>query len=419
MGEIVNVQVGQCGNRIGSKFWEVISGEHGIDPTGYHYGNSDLQLERINVYYQETMGKHFYPRAVIVDLEPSTMDSVHSGPYGGIFKPGNCIFGTKGSSHNWAKGHYTLGAEIVDDVLDVIRKEVESCDSFHGFHFFHSLGGGTGSGMGTLLMRKLHDEHSHRMMTSFSVLPSPKLTKMAVEPYNAILAMNKLLEYSTETFCIDNESLFKIATQNSQSPSNSNLNNLIGSAMSGITASTRFPGILNTDLRKLAVNLIPFPRLQFLMTGIVPFPSHALTVPELTEQIFNPNNILADCNIHQGKYMAASAIFRGRMSLKEVNDQMIDMQNKNSDNFVDWIPNNVMTTTQNNPPPGVELTATSIGNNTAIQEAFQRLSTKFDRLYKNRGFTNLYTEEGMDTYEFAEAEKNTKDLISEYQQCQS
>ncbi|CAF3829924.1 unnamed protein product [Rotaria sp. Silwood1] len=58
MREIVHIQAGQCGNQIGSKFWEVISDEHGIDPTGTYHGDSDLQLERINVYYNEAAGNH-------------------------------------------------------------------------------------------------------------------------------------------------------------------------------------------------------------------------------------------------------------------------------------------------------------------------------------------------------------------------
>lgn len=44
------------------QFWEVISDEHGIDPTGTYHGDSDLQLERINVYYNEATGKGPLPR---------------------------------------------------------------------------------------------------------------------------------------------------------------------------------------------------------------------------------------------------------------------------------------------------------------------------------------------------------------------
>ncbi|XP_047716297.1 tubulin beta-4B chain-like [Prionailurus viverrinus] len=76
-----------------STFWEVISDEHGIDPTGSYHGDSDLQLERINVYYNEAAGNKYVPRAILVDLEPGTMDSVRSGPFGQIFRPDNFVFG--------------------------------------------------------------------------------------------------------------------------------------------------------------------------------------------------------------------------------------------------------------------------------------------------------------------------------------
>uniref|UniRef100_A0A3B5QI74 Tubulin/FtsZ GTPase domain-containing protein n=2 Tax=Xiphophorus TaxID=8082 RepID=A0A3B5QI74_XIPMA len=93
MREIVHLQAGQCGNQIGAKFWEVISDEHGIDPTGAYHGDSDLQLDRINVYYNEASGGKYVPRAVLVDLEPGTMDSVRSGPFGQVFRPDNFVFG--------------------------------------------------------------------------------------------------------------------------------------------------------------------------------------------------------------------------------------------------------------------------------------------------------------------------------------
>ena len=86
MREIVHVQAGQCGNQIGAKFWEIISDEHGIDPTGSYKGESDLQLERVNVYYNEAGVGKYVPRAILVDLEPGTMDSVRSGPHVELFR---------------------------------------------------------------------------------------------------------------------------------------------------------------------------------------------------------------------------------------------------------------------------------------------------------------------------------------------
>merc|ERR1711915_752275 len=204
MREIVHVQAGQCGNQIGSKFWEVISDEHGIDPTGMYAGESDLQLERINVYYNEAGNARYVPRAVLVDLEPGTMDSIRAGPYGQTFRPDNFVFGQSGAGNNWAKGHYTEGAEMVDSVLDVVRKESESCDCLQGFQLTHSLGGGTGSGMGTLLISKIREEYPDRIMNSFSVSPSPKVSDTVVEPYNATLSIHQLVENTDETYSIDN-----------------------------------------------------------------------------------------------------------------------------------------------------------------------------------------------------------------------
>ena len=132
MREILHIQGGQCGNQIGAKFWEVICDEHGIDHTGKYSGDSDLQLERINVYYNEASGGRYVPRAVLMDLEPGTMDSVRSGPFGQIFRPDNFVFGQSGAGNNWTKGHYTEGAELIDSVLDVARKEAENCDCLQG-----------------------------------------------------------------------------------------------------------------------------------------------------------------------------------------------------------------------------------------------------------------------------------------------
>ncbi len=133
MREIVHIQTGQCGNQIGTKFWEVISDEHGISYDGQFEGSSDLQLERANVYFNEVDGARFVPRAVLVDLEPGVMDSVRGSACGRLFNPSNFIFGQNGAGNNWAKGFYTEGAEIVDEAMDVIRKESEGCDMLQGF----------------------------------------------------------------------------------------------------------------------------------------------------------------------------------------------------------------------------------------------------------------------------------------------
>uniref|UniRef100_A0A1I8F350 Tubulin domain-containing protein n=1 Tax=Macrostomum lignano TaxID=282301 RepID=A0A1I8F350_9PLAT len=304
-------RLASAATRSAPSFGEVISDEHGIDTSGAYLGDSDLQLERIN----------YVPRAVLIDLEPGTMDSVRTGPFGQLFRPDNFVFGQSGAGNNWAKGHYTEGAELVDSVLDVVRKEAESCDCLQGFQLTHSLGGGTGSGMGTLLISKIREEYPDRIMNTFSVVPSPKVSDTVVEPYNATLSVHQLVENTDETFCIDNEALYDICfrTLKLTTRPTATLNHLVSATMSGVTTCLRFPGQLNADLRKLAVNM---------------------------------------------------------------------------------------------------MAVTFIGNSTAIQELFKRVSEQFTAMFRRKAFLHWYTGEGMDEMEFTEAESNMNDLVSEYQQYQ-
>lgn len=426
MREIVHIQAGQCGNQVGGKFWEVISDEHGISPAGKYEGSSEMQLERINVYYNEAAGGRYVPRAILMDLEPGTMDSVRQGMYGNLFRPDNFIFGQSGAGNNWAKGHYTEGAELIDNVLDVVRKESEACDCLQGFQITHSLGGGTGSGMGTLLISKIQEEYPDRMMMTFSVVPSPKVSDTVVEPYNATLSVHQLVENSDEVMVLDNEALYDICfrTLKLENPAYGDLNHLVSAAMSGTTCCLRFPGQLNSDLRKLAVNLVPFPRLHFFMLGFAPLTSRgstayrATSVAELVAQVFDPKNMMCAADPRHGRYLTASTLFRGRMATKEVEEQLLHTQSKNSHYFVEWIPNNIKSSVCDVPPKGFKMSCAFIGNSTAIQEMFKRVSEAFTAMFRRKAFLHWYTGEGMDEMEFTEAESNMNDLVSEYQQYQ-
>ena len=411
------------------------------------------------------------PRAVLVDLEPGTMDSIRSSRVGALFQPDSFVHGrffrkvppgreqerllevrilpspqarswgggggrgvtespvstgNSGAGNNWAKGFYTEGAELVDSVLDVMRAEAEGCDCLQGFQLVHSLGGGTGSGMGTLLLGKIREEYPDRILNSFSVMPSPKVSDTVVEPYNAVLALHQLVLNSDACFCIDNEALYDICfrTLRLSTPTYGDLNHLVSLTMSGITTSLRFPGQLNADLRKLAVNMVPFPRLHFFMPGFAPLTAQgsqqyrALTVAELTQQMFDARNTMAACDPRRGRYLTVACIFRGRMSTKEVDEQLLNVQTRNSSCFVEWIPNNVKVAVCDIPPRGLSMAATFIGNNTAIQELFGRISEHFSAMFKRKAFVHWYTGEGMDINEFAEAESDIQDLVSEYQQFQ-
>ena len=265
-----------------------------------------------------------------------------------------------------------------------------------------------------------------------------QVSDTVVEPYNATLSVHQLVENTNETFCIDNEALYDICFRtlkltNPTSPPGlidhvegdhlSRVNTILYIVTSKLV-SFRFPGQLNSDLRKLAVNMVPFPRLHFFMPGFAPLTARGsqqyrpLSVPELTQQMFDAKNMMAACDPRHGRYLTVAAVFRGRMSMKEVDEQMLNIQNKNSAYFVEWIPNNVKTAVCDIPPRGLKMAATFVGNSTAIQEIFKRISEQFTAMFRRKAFLHWYTGEGMDEMEFTEAESNMNDLVSEYQQYQ-
>jgi len=428
--EIINVQCGQAGNQVGESFWRMLLAEHGLDEDGFYKGNDPLQLPRVGVYFTEVeqAGEptKYVPRSVQVDLEDGVCNQIRGGKIGGLFRPDTFITGSTGAGNNWAKGFYTEGAELVDSVLETIRKQTEACDALQGFQMIHSLGGGTGAGMGSLLLSKFREEFPDRMLATFSVIPSPKVSETVVEPYNALLSVHQLVENTDLTMMIDNEALYDITvrTLHVKNPAFEDLNLLVSQVMCGISTTLRFPGQLNGDLRKLALNLVPFPRLHFLMPSYAPFfdpkakAFSRTTVSDLTTALFDRRNLLVACDPRFGRYLTAATIFRGKMSANEAEHTLSDFQRKNSAQFVEWIPDNVSVTMCTVPPVGQQQAATCLANSTSVQELFKRTLSQFAVMYKRRAFLHWYIGEGMDAMEFSEAESNAQDLISEYQQYQ-
>ncbi|KAG8742517.1 Tubulin beta-2 chain [Ceratobasidium sp. 414] len=423
MREIVNIQiifhkVGQ----VGEAFWKALLLEHGLDESGDYTGDNRQQVDRLDVYFTEVEGDsarkaRYVPRSVQIDLESGVCNRLRSGPLGGLFRPDTFISGENGAGNNFGKGHYTEGAELIDSILEVIRKQVEQCDALQGFQLIHSLGGGTGSGLGSLLLSKLREEAPDRMLTTFSIFPSPKVSDTVVEPYNTVLALHQLVE-NTDIY----DATHRLNPKSQ--PEFHQLNHLIAQVMTGISTTFRFPGQLNGDMRKMSLNLIPFPRMHFLSPSVAPLVSfgsqayQSLSVPELTAGLFDRKNTLVACNPAHGRYLTAAVIFRGKISSQEAQTAVQQLQAKHSHSFVEWIPDNVSISLCDIPPPGMQQFGTCLGNTTAIQEVFKRTHSQFSAMFKRAAFLHWYTAEGMDQMEFTEAESNLMDLVAEYQQYQ-
>lgn len=247
-----------------------------------------------------------------------------------------------------------------------------------------------------------------------------------VEPYNATLSINQMLEFCDSTFILDNEALYEITcrTMKLERPSYGDLNHIISYVLSGVTTCLRFPGQLNADLRKLAVNMVPFPRLHFFMPGFAPLQSpgtlkyRTLSIPEITQQLFDPKNMMVACNPRSGRYLTVATIFRGHVSTKEVEENISSYQNKNASNFIEWIPSSIKTALCDIPPRGFKIAGTFIGNNTSLMNLMMRVAEQYRAMFARHAFLHWYLGEGMDEQEFKDSESNLHDLINEYQQYQ-
>ena len=253
---------------MGFDFWKGACEEHQIHPDL----TCDAPSKSNTVFFEEIDSNRYVPRSVMVDLEPGVVNSVMASDFGKVFNPETIVFGQNGAGNCWASGFYSEGCEIIDEVMEKVRKEAEKCESMEGFIMTHSLGGGTGSGLGSLLLKEVNSEFSDKMIAAYSVFPSTSVSDVVVEPYNSSLAMNYLIEESNFNVVLDNEALYGVLEKRlkQKHPSFSLLNQLIEKNLLETTASMRFGGMQNAGLRKMATNLCPFPRLHFLTTSVTP-----------------------------------------------------------------------------------------------------------------------------------------------------
>jgi tubulin alpha len=179
-------------------------------------------------YRSSGQGK-YVPRTIYCDLEPNVVDEVRNGPYRSLFHPEQMITGKEDASNNYARGHYTVGKEMIDQVLDKVRRVADNCSGLQGFLVFHSFGGGTGSGFGALLMERLSVDYGKKTKLEFCVYPAPQNATSVVEPYNSILTTHTTLEHSDCSFMVDNEAIYDICRRNLgiERPGYENLNRLI------------------------------------------------------------------------------------------------------------------------------------------------------------------------------------------------
>lgn len=228
--EIVTIQVGQCGNQIGRSFWSRALHEH-AENAKYDGDSRPVFSEAMSTFFRNvnmsTKGEMYAgseicdlkARACLIDMEDGVLAETMRGPLKGelgvggypkqrnqvrpiaqsnlfahpsdLFSTAQLLSDVSGAGNNWAHGFYEYGEKYQDLFLELVRSQAEPCDSLQSFFLMHSLGGGTGSGLGTRLLELLADNYGGTYRFATSVLPSSsgEGDDVITSPYNSVSSL--------------------------------------------------------------------------------------------------------------------------------------------------------------------------------------------------------------------------------------
>ena len=417
------VAVGQAGIQIAASFWKTVCQEHGVDPLTGQTQSGTAPRGNWNAFYTQLGDNSFVPRSIMVDLEPSVIEDVKSRS-GSLFNPANLLCRSEGAGGNFAVGYAGEGRSLLEDVMARIGYEVDKCDNVGGIILLHSTGGGTGSGLGALIVEAIKEQRPEIPILSCAILPSPQVSSVVTEPYNTVFCLNTLRRLADACLIFDNEALFELAHRkwNLENPTVDDLNLLITEVLAGLTAPMRFSGFLTVEisLRELLTNLVPQPSLHFLMCAFAPLtpPERSkfeeMNVEDMIRGLFANDSVFAACSPMEGRFLSTAVLYRGIMDDKPQADAALASM-KEQLPLTYWIPTAFKIGYVEQPGIAHRKSMVMLANNTEISRVLDRICHNFDKLWQRKAFANWYLNEGMSEQQINDMRSSVQELIQLYQ----
>jgi|Transcript_6002 tubulin gamma len=440
--EIITLQVGQCGNQVGTEFWKQLCSEHGISADGILEDFATNGEDRKDVFFYQADDEHYVPRALLLDLEPRVINSIQTSEFRNLYNPENIFVSNNGggAGNNWASG-YAQAEQVQEEFLDMIDREADGSDSLEGFVLCHSIAGGTGSGMGSYLLESLNDRYPKKLIQTYSVFPNQNETSdVVVQPYNSLLTLKRLTLNADCVVVLDNTALNRIAVDrlNLQNPTFSEVNSLVSTVMAASTTTLRYPGYMNNDLVGLVASLIPTPRCHFLMTGYTPLtvdrhPTSTVrktTVLDVMRRLLQPKNIMVSFprsrDVSTSKYISILNVIQGEVDPTQVHKSLQRIRERKLASFIEWGPASIQVALSRKSPyvqTAHRVSGLMLANHTSIRHLFLRTLSQYDKLMRRKAFLDNYEKFDMfsngDLSEFDDAREILTELAEEYKACES
>ena len=378
-----------------------------------------------------------------MDLEPRVINNIMNSEYKKLYNPENMYVAKDGggAGNNWASG-YSQGQQLYEDIFDIIDREADGSDSLEGFVLTHSIAGGTGSGMGSYILERLAERFPKKLVQTYSVFPNQEnssdlssavgVSDVVVQPYNSLLTMKRLTQSADCVVVLDNTALNRIASDRLRvdTPSFSQINELVSTIMSVSTATLRYPSYMNNDLIGLIAPLIPTPKLHFLMTGYTPLTTeseHAAirktTVLDVMRRLLQPKNMMVSTTLDKKIdhcYISILNIIQGEVDPTQVHKSLQRIRERKLTRFIPWGPASIQVALSRKSPyvtSAHRVSGLMLANHTSIASLFQRCLRDYDKMRKVNAYIEQFRKEDMfsdNLDEFDDSREVVQNLVNEY-----